>query len=216
MDLSNSPIPHQLITQRTALFYSFNPLNQDTPHILIALHGYGMLAEYFIKHFSEVESPTCVVVPEALSRFYAEGFNGKIGASWMTKYHRDDEIADYIFYLNTLVAKLKALAPNAKLSILGFSQGAATAARWLGQTTVPIHKVLFWAGDIPLDANLANLATLSNKTPFYAVFGEQDPLIPLALAQQKIAELKNNNINITVTTFDGKHEIDKTLLNTLL
>ena len=67
------------------------------------------------------------MAPEGLSRFYLDAGAGKVGASWMTKEDRAHEIEDYLSYLEQVRA---AIIPPVPLTILGFSQGVATAARW--------------------------------------------------------------------------------------
>ncbi|MEZ4763957.1 MAG: hypothetical protein R3C26_12480 [Calditrichia bacterium] len=37
-----------------------------------------------------------------MSRFYLQSTNGRIGATWMTREDRENEIADYLAYLNNL------------------------------------------------------------------------------------------------------------------
>jgi hypothetical protein len=61
----------------------------------------------FIQKFKELASEnTLIVAPEALSRFYLNGFSGRVGATWMTKEARDTEILDYLNYLNKLLDTL--------------------------------------------------------------------------------------------------------------
>src|SRR3989344_9498015 len=90
-------------TQRTARYYTIGELNNKTKTIWIVLHGYMQSAAFFIKQFEVLKNDTTfIVAPEALSRAYVNGVSGKVGASWMTKEERESEIADYIFYLNSL------------------------------------------------------------------------------------------------------------------
>ena len=94
----------------------------------VVLHGYGQLASRFLRSLESLATPSrLVVAPEGLSRFYLDAGGGKVGASWMTKEDRVREIEDYLAYLDLVRATLM---PPVPLTILGFSQGVATAARW--------------------------------------------------------------------------------------
>ena len=65
-----------------------------------------MLAGDFIKTFDELASNgDFVIAPEALSRLYVKGDYGNVGANWMTKEDRENEISDYINYLDELFEK---------------------------------------------------------------------------------------------------------------
>ena len=64
-----------------------------------------------------------------------ERFTGRVGATWMTKVDRLNEIKDYLGYLNTLYTKTfeeSAVTPeDVNIKIMGFSQGTATVSRWI-------------------------------------------------------------------------------------
>ncbi len=82
---------------------------------------------------------TLVVAPEAMNRFYlvtptsAPARDRPVGATWMTREDRDSEIADYVEYLDALFDEVASDAANggARVNVIGFSQGAATATRWV-------------------------------------------------------------------------------------
>ena len=67
----------------------------------------------------------------AVSRLYLDNTYTRVGASWLTREDRDAEIADFTGYLNALYDQvLDGRDPAAlHISLLGFSQGAATACR---------------------------------------------------------------------------------------
>ena len=80
----------------------------DGKHLLIALHGYGYLAKYFINKFKELDLDKYVILcPEGLSRFYQSGTEGRVGASWMTKEDRQTDIEDYVNYLDAALDSFK-------------------------------------------------------------------------------------------------------------
>ena len=40
-----------------------------------------------------------IIAPQGLHKFYLEGTSGRVGASWMTKENREDDIKNYLVYL---------------------------------------------------------------------------------------------------------------------
>lgn len=116
---------------KTARVYTLSPAKGVAFKAnLLALHGYRQLGKYFINQFQALQDlGFAVIVPEALNRFYIEGYSGRVGASWMTKEAREDDIQDQINYLDQLHEEFNLSATP--LIVLGFSQGGPTACRWL-------------------------------------------------------------------------------------
>lgn len=70
---------HKITVNRTAFYHTLGDV-KTAKTIWIVLHGYGYLAEYFIKKFEPIlNSETAVIAPEALSKFYLNGvgYDGK-------------------------------------------------------------------------------------------------------------------------------------------
>ena len=108
-------------------------LGQPGPHIRqlwIVCHGYAQLASEFIENFRQLDNgQTLVIAPEGMNHFYQKGFSGPVVANWMTRHHREDEIADYSYFLQTLYNHYTELLPyDVRIVFLGFSQGTATVA----------------------------------------------------------------------------------------
>lgn len=199
-------------------------VNAATPEVWFVLHGYGQLATYFHKKFNALTERNCVVVaPEGLSRFYLEdvqhcasGQPSRVGASWMTREERLTDIQNYLTYLT---AVYHAVIPSdfaGKISVLGFSQGAATAARWAVSNQIAFHRLILWAGIFPDDLNFEAAHEVLARKQTIMVRGTSDPLItPERLAQsQKI--LDQLKIQPTELLFDGGHEIATSVLLELL
>lgn len=187
--------------------------------LLIALHGYGQLVPYFIRKFHQIDSTrNFVVAPEGLHRFYLNGTSGRVGASWMTKEARLDDIEDNINYLNQVYQRFVGQQKFDKIIVLGFSQGAATAARWIENTDFKIDAFIQWAGVFPpdLEINASNSKWQSLKH-FYVV-GNQDPYFAENSSDEynQSAWLKKHNFHPETITFDGKHDVDPVTLNEIL
>lgn len=210
---------HSFPTTRTARYEQLGEASAATRQLWLVLHGYGQLAEYFIRHFAAIyaraPATTVVVAPEALSRFYLHGTSGRVGASWMTSADRLAEIADQHAYLNALLGQLRAAAPQAEATVLGFSQGTATAARWLTQLAPAWRpqRLVLWAGDFPADTLPA--PALLPGLPITLVTGEQDSYVGPQKMQQQAAVLRTHGAQVSTALFEGSHTLHPPLLQQL-
>lgn len=204
-------VRHNITVPKTANYYTIGDV-KTAKTIWIVLHGYGYLAEFFIKKFEPIlNNETCVIAPEALSRFYLNGFNGKIGASWMTKLQRMEEIEDYTNYLNLLFDTL--IKENngiyTKLNIVGFSQGGATACRWFATKKIHCTNLILWASVFPEDVDFN---AIQKTTKVFLVYGTKDEF----LTEERVASVKkqlaNSTVDCKIITFDGSHDIPKEVL----
>ena len=204
---------HSFIARRTARYVTLGQFNAETRRVWFVLHGYGQLAEYFIRRFDVLDDGhTFVVAPEALSRFYLDGVgnhSGKIGATWMTREDRLNEIDDYLYYLNTLYHTLISEADESRLQIglLGFSQGTATVCRWIAGGKFSVDKLILWAGLFPPDLqefpNWERLKTIES----ILVYGDQDPYVKGEEVANYVAQLKQTGLSPRIVRFEGKHEV---------
>ena len=151
--------------------YRYEIQEQAHEHLLIALHGYGQLAKFFLRKFQGLQSKGRVVAPEGPHRFYLQGSSGRVGASWMTKEARELDIQDNLVGLNTLLSELQKSYSPKKITLLGFSQGAATAARWYQQNPSAFNQLILWAAVFPPDIDAGNFPT---DKPLHFVLGTQD------------------------------------------
>lgn len=208
---------HHFTVQKTARYFMLNEIRPTTRHVWWVLHGYGQLAKYFIKHFNPLaERDHVVIAPEGLSRFYLSDNWERVGASWMTKEDRLSEISDQIAYLNALQKSLYEESSGVipfQTHVLGFSQGTATAWRWLGNSDMNVDNLVLWAGMIPpeLQERISNRKGMNVHT----VFGTKDPFF----SEEKVTTIRNliaeSGLQAQSYTFDGEHTIDKETLNAL-
>ena len=72
---------NHLMVSKTARFFSLgNP--RSARHLLVVVHGYAQLPEFFIRKFAFLEERgVYIVAPEGLHRFYCQGTSGRVGAS---------------------------------------------------------------------------------------------------------------------------------------
>jgi len=200
---------HSIQTTRTARYLC--SINGSEPYInWLVLHGYGQLAEYFIKHFGVLTNAK-VIAAEGLSRFYLDGLGGRIGASWMTAADREAEIHDQAEYLGRLLQK--EVPTGVRPVVLGFSQGATAAMRWVVQQRIPVRAVVMWAGSFPHDVDLATTALHLKDIPVHVAVGDEDPFIKPEELDTRLEPLRVALPQLTVHRFKGAHVMDgQTLL----
>ncbi|MBA2627232.1 MAG: phospholipase [Gemmatimonadales bacterium] len=214
------PVPvheFEITVARTARYLVRGEETTSTGRCWYALHGYAQLAH----EVSEAASPLIaaggrLVAPEALSRFYrdphdAERTPAAVGASWMTREARGGEIRDYIAYLDAVHT---AVGSPAHAAVLGFSQGAATAARWATLGAVRPRLLVLWGGIEPDDLDEAARARLVAMRVVY-VHGDFDRLLDHAVPRRRADALRTAGGDADVVTFPGGHRLDPGVLSRL-
>ena len=200
---------HNLVVPRTARYYTLGTPSEEVQDLWIVCHGYGQLARYFLRHFAVLDNGrTVVVAPEALSRFYLDGFSGRVGATWMTKEDRLSEIEDQAAYLNLLLQEqLRQLPENVRVTVLGFSQGGATVSRWLATEQVNVHRLILWAASFPEDIDFTTGKAAFANLPVAMVYGTQDEFITPETLERKQQLMAQLGISPRVYTFEGGHTL---------
>jgi len=163
-----------------------------------------------LKNFNILDNgDNCIIAPEGLSRFYLNGFTGRVGATWMTKEERANDIENQINYLNTIYKReVDTNIHHAKITLFGFSQGVATISRWAMQKHLKFNRLVLWAGNIPPDINFAVGKKKLEHVATFFVYGNNDPYIDDRQLEKQQQSIKKLAITPTIKTFDGGHEID--------
>ena len=203
------PKSFEIKTSKTQRYFTHGTLEKATK-LVIVLHGYGQLAEHFIRKFHQLPENYYIVAPEAMHHFYLNGSSGRVGASWMTKEARINNINDNNDYLNNLLDTLKAEKAFSKCLVLGFSQGGATAARWNAQRN-DIDQLILWASVFPPDLEESSVGNYKNGT---FVIGNNDEFYDSAAQAKEIENYKK--LGFEILTYEGKHDIDAMTLRNLL
>lgn len=213
---------HDLSFKYKARYFTSGELTVETRQIWFVLHGYAQLAEYFIRKFDVFKNQNIyVIAPEGLSRFYLEKgqltgrANDRVGASWMTRENRLADIENYLTYLNTLFDSTAGRHNQIPMTVLGFSQGAATASRWVTDGKIKFDRLILWSGIFPPDMDFqSGKEILTNKETFF-VYGKDDPFInDVRFAEMNMISRELGITPVTIS-FDGKHEIENQTLLTL-
>ena len=211
-----SSIQHNKITvQRTAHVYTYGNKAKAKVAVLVC-HGYAHLADRIIQKFNNVpEDDIYVVSPEGLSTFYWKGMNEEPVASWMTSRNRLDEINDFSKYLSQVYAEYFSDF-DGKIVLMGFSQGCATIWRWQQRTPVEYHTMINWAGWIPEDIDLSNALDHLSDPQVHVVVGSKDQYLTDERIEAMEEVIQRNKIPATHHRFEGKHQVDRTLLESII
>lgn len=195
--------------QKTGRYFSIKELNKDQKNIWIVLHGYKQLSNFFLRKFGiEYDSSVNIIAPEGMHRFYLEGYRGRVGASWMTSEERESDIRDNILGLdNFLNEVLQDVHPEAKVNVLGFSQGAATAIRWVCRGAVQADHVVIWAGSFPPDIDFESDFDVLKSKNMTVVLGDEDEFFNDSYIQGMDELLKNKHVSFDVLKYKGGHDV---------
>lgn len=218
---------HHFPVTRMAQYTSSGPVTGETCELLIALHGYGQLAPEFARSLMHAASDPSsdpsgtglivpgrvVVCPEGLSRFYTSHRDRKVGASWMTREDREYEILDHVAMLDALLEHLLEEAPDhLRLRVVGFSQGAPTASRWVANGAVQPDQLVLWAAPPAEDLSDEEWALLADVPDVVVVAGTDDTLFPPDRVDHAMAMLTGNGCAARLIRFDGGHTVDPDVL----
>lgn len=216
---------HHVRVARTARYHTIGGGVAAPGELWVVLHGYGQLATRFIRHMAPIADGTrLVVAPEALSRFYLDhpartsSAHARVGASWMTREDREAEIADQVEYLDAVCDAVLSRVGGATpaVHVLGFSQGVATATRWLAHGRTRALRAVLWSGRIPAD-----LFPLPADSPLRAmridvVTGDADPLATAEVLEEQRELAERNGLEVTSHRHAGGHRIDGAVLAALV
>jgi len=216
---------HHIQVRRTARYYTLGEPGNATRDVWFVCHGYGQLAADFIKEFEIIADPTRVIVaPEALSRYYLAnepGFHSsesRVVASWMTREDREAEIDDYVAYLDAVYDETisKVDRKNVSVTVLGFSQGGATANRWLTRGRSRADRLIMWGALIASDADLNQAATFFRDVKLTIVYGKKDQFANDKMIEDYQRVLVEKRIPFQLLTFGGGHRMDREILRSLV
>jgi predicted esterase len=129
----------------------------------------------------------------------------------MTKDNRETEIDDYIKYLDQLYKVIieENETTNLKINIVGFSQGGATASRWIANQKSKCDNFILWASSF---AEEIDLETLSKNKKVFMLFGDDDKFIKKEQVNAYEKLLAASKIEYQLIRFEGKHDIPKEVL----
>ena len=203
---------------RTARYYVIGEDGGTIEELWFVLHGFGQLAREFVQYFGDLaDGRRLVIAPEALNRYYTLGAavpakDRPVGATWMTREDRDNEIKDYVRYLDLLHDSVAKTHPLARTVVLGFSQGGATASRWAMAGRARIDRLILWGATVPPDADLDQGTAAFRGARLTFVRGRRDQYITAAALAAERERLDAAGLNFDLVDYDGGHSIKRAVL----
>jgi predicted esterase len=173
--------------------------------LLVGFHGYAETAD---AHFEELQKIPGIegwslAAVQALHPFYTR--SGAIVASWMTSLDRELAIADNIAYVHKV---LGILGRPKTLVFLGFSQGAAMAARAAAYAG-PSDGLILLGGDFPPEIKADQTVRLP---PVLLARGTRDEFYTDAKFKDDLSYLERK-ARVSRCVFAGGHEWTDTFRN---
>lgn len=204
---------HHISVPRTARYFTRGDIG-TARSVWYSCHGYGQLASAFLGYVSTAATDArLLVAPEALSRFYHEDGRGPIGASWMTREDRENEIADYVRFLDAIDRDLCPRLPTGhRRFMLGFSQGVATVSRWIVRGKVPPSGVILWAGTVAPDLDAGLLGQRLSGKRLALVAGSKDSYVPPEWFDRETERFTALGVECRSFGFHGGHRLDRVVL----
>jgi predicted esterase len=195
--------------------YAIRKASGTTHTLVYLLHGYGQLAEYFIRKIQEASPEiTTFVAPEGMHRFYLEGSSGRVGASWMTKEARETDIRENTEILDRLHDQLLAEYQPKRVIVIGFSQGGATAARWIANGNITADVFVSWASVFPPDLSFPTETLAEKAHQRYFVLGTEDPYFDERAAEEAMTDYAA--LGFKTVRFEGGHELNALIIEQLI
>ncbi len=207
---------HHLKVRRTARYVTLGPTYGNAVALVFAFHGYGQLAASFATALAPIDDGArTIIVPEGLSRHYRDATSGEVGASWMTREDREHEIGDYVAYLDAVFDAVSEGGDSRPTDIIGFSQGSATAWRWIAAGRVRPRRLIVWGGEIPQDLDWAAVGDRIRTVEVVLVAGTADQYATPDRMARFAATLDAQAVRHRTITFDGGHRLDTRVLGDL-
>ena len=195
--------------QLTATYETYGNLTAETETIIVAFHGYGQLAKYFIRKFNFLDAAKYyVIAPQGLSKFYLNNHT-RVGASWMTKEDRELDLKNQLHYVQTVFeTETKGVDwTTKKLIVFGFSQGTATVSRWVATFKIQFDKFIAWGGQLGFELTVADFDFVKNDAKTLMLLGDKDEFYNGENVEKMEIAFKTVFPKGEFEMYEGKHEI---------
>ena len=198
-------------------YTTINTLSKNTNNVWVVFHGIGYLSRYFSTFFDSLpEKDNYIIIPQAPSKYYLKNEYKHVGASWLTKENTEVETNNVLQYIDTIMAQ-EELPTSANLIVLGYSQGVSIATRWIATRKINCKHLVLYAGSIPKELTKNHFLHLTEETKLTIIVGNNDHLIPAEKLQSELSFAQSIfEREIEVITFDGGHEVQKSIINNLV
>ena len=210
---------------RTARYYTLGSAGPNLREVWLVCHGIRQLARRFLPRFAGLDDGRrLIIAPEGLSRFYLHdpasrlGKDRPIGASWMTREDRENEITDYVGFLDGVLDEVNDEISEESgeaipsLTVLGFSQGAQTVCRWVAAGEAAVARLILWGAYLPDDFDLDRGPDRLRSAEVILVRGLLDHFISEEAHASQEARFEELGIPFKTIVHAGGHELDPAVL----
>lgn len=192
----------------TNTYATLNELGPETQTVWIVFHGIGYLSRYFLKYFGDLPPKEhYIIAPQAPSKYYLNNEYKHVGASWLTRERTLEDLENVLAYIDAVMADVS-IPDTCRINILGYSQGASIALRWLCHSRHRCNRLILYAGGIPNEIKPEDVQFFLDDTEVSIVFGKRDEFLTvqrMALEDEKIRKLFGGRVRRVF--FEGGHEV---------
>lgn len=209
-------IEEKEISYTTTNSYStIHHLTKTTKNVWFVCHGMGYLSRYFLKYFTALNADeNYIIAPQAQSKYYIPPKFKHVGASWLTKENTLKE-TDNVMRNFDAIFQAENIPAHLNLIVLGYSQGVSVAMRYIAKRQLPCTQLILHSGGIPKELEAEDFQFLNAKISL--IYGKDDQYLNDERIQHetnRVHELFGDNVNIM--PFEGVHEVNVELLNSLV
>lgn len=208
----------EVIYQTTNSYSTLNSLSKTTKNVWFVCHGMGYLSRYFLKYFADLNpEENYIIAPQAQSKYYISPRLKHIGASWLTKENTIAETENVMRYFDA-VLKSENISNNLNLIMLGYSQGVSVALRYIAKRQLNCAQIVMMSGGIPKELTSSDFEFLDPKTKVSLIYGTMDAYLDedrLTIEKNRAFELFGH-CDFQIIPFEGKHEVNKSILNKMV
>lgn len=199
----------------TNTYSTLNTLSKSTKNVWFVCHGMGYLSRYFLKYFKGLNADeNYIIAAQASNKYYLKSEFKHVGASWLTKENTIKETENVMRNFDAIF-KAENIPDDVNLIVLGYSQGVSVSMRYVAKRQLQCAQLVLHSGGIPKELNTENFSFLNAKVSL--ICGENDEYLTkerLQLETKKAQLLFKENLNVIM--FDGKHEMNLELINSLV
>ena len=210
-------VEREISYQTTNSYATLNNLTQNTTTVWLVFHGMGYLSRYFLKYFDELNPKEhYIIAPQAPNKYYIPPTFKHVGASWLTKENTLKDTENIMHYMDA-VLEAEQIPNDKRLIILGYSQGVSIATRYVAKRQLHCNQLVLMSGGIPKELATDDFKFLNKNTKVSLIYGTDDEYLNddrMTYEKNRAFELFGNQL--TITAFDGKHEVKKELIHNLI
>ncbi|RKE95170.1 alpha/beta hydrolase [Ichthyenterobacterium magnum] len=199
----------------TNSYSTLNSLTKKTKNVWFVCHGMGYLSRYFLKYFVKLNTEeNYIIAPQAQSKYYVPPKFKHVGASWLTKENTLKETENVLRNFDAIF-ETEQIPEDINLIVLGYSQGVSVAMRYVAKRKLQCSQLVLHSGGIPKELNANDFKFFKGKVSL--IYGINDEYLNderMEYETNRVNELFTNNVNII--PFEGTHEVNVKLVNSLV